>query len=285
MWAQVARHISETTGNAFGAAHAQAVGGGCINEAYLLDDGWKKYFVKLNSPSLLRMFEAEVAGLREMISARAMRVPEPVCCGVAEGRSYLVLEHVDMGHAGDARAMGLQLAALHRRTRERFGFHCNNTIGSTPQINTWMECWVDFYREHRLGYQFELAARNGASFQGVEVLMDRLEDYFSDYTPKASLLHGDLWGGNASFDQDGNPVIYDPACYYGDREADIAFTEMFGGFGAGFYEAYHEAWALDEGYAVRKDLYNLYHQLNHFNLFGGCYARSAQACVERLLRA
>jgi len=184
--------------------------------------------------------------------------------------------------------LGRQLAALHRVTHTRFGWHRDNTIGSTPQINTQKNDWVTFYREQRLRYQLELAAENGygGSLQRRgEQLLERLPAFFISYRPRPSLLHGDLWGGNHAALTDGTPVIFDPAVYYGDREADLAMTELFGGFGSGFYSAYRAAWPLDPGYRVRKDLYNLYHVLNHLNLFGGGYRGQAEQMVDRLLAA
>jgi fructosamine-3-kinase len=181
---------------------------------------------------------------------------------------------------------GEQLAAMHQYSKDQFGWHRDNTIGSTHQPNKWNSNWIDFWRDQRLGFQLKLAARNGASRRLInkgEQLQDNLEGFFSDYQPVASLLHGDLWSGNYSITAEGDPVIFDPAVYYGDREADIAMTELFGGFGQDFYSAYNNVWPLDDGYKIRKTFYNLYHILNHFNLFGGGYASQAEGMLERLL--
>jgi len=148
-----------------------------------------------------------------------------------------------------------------------------------------MPDWIAFYRAWRLRPQFELARHNAAPrglLRQGERLLERLEAFFPGYHPMPSLLHGDLWGGNHGY-ADGVPVLFDPAVYYGDREVDLAMTELFGGYPADFYAAYREAWPLDPGYRVRKPLYNLYHVLNHFNLFGGGYAAQAEAMVRRLL--
>jgi len=240
------------------------------------------------------MFVAEADGLRELAKANAIRVPSPVCYGEAAGQSWLVTEFIAFGRGSDdsAQLLGRQLAAMHRYTSQQFypsrpfGWTRDNTIGSTPQQNSRTDNWVDFYRERRLRFQFELAARNG--FTGLlqakgERLMESLNVFFTNYVPEASLLHGDLWGGNRAFDATGQPVIFDPAVYYGDRETDIAMTELFGGFGADFYAAYQEACPLDAGYSVRKTLYNLYHILNHANLFGGGYASQAENMIDQLL--
>ena len=183
--------------------------------------------------------------------------------------------------------LGKQLAQLHlaKTEKQAFGWHRNNTIGSTPQINPWNEDWIEFYTENRLRYQFDLARQKRMSFKYEEDLYEKIPQFFADYDPEASILHGDLWGGNASANRHDLPVIYDPATYYGDRETDIAFTELFGGFTQAFYQNYHQTYPLDPGYKIRKKLYNLYHVLNHYNLFGGGYASQAQSMIHELLTA
>ncbi len=182
--------------------------------------------------------------------------------------------------------LGQQLAAMHRTTTNEFGWRRNNTIGSTPQINIGEQDWVMFYREQRLRFQLDLANEHGYGgdlLRHGELLLEKLPVFFASYQPVPSLLHGDLWGGNHAVLHDDTPVIFDPAVYYGDREADLAMTELFGGFGSGFYAAYREAWPLDPGYRIRRDLYNLYHVLNHLNLFGGGYRGQAEQLIDRLL--
>lgn len=279
--------ISEATRRPFSARNAAAVGGGDINEAYRLDgaDG-SRYFLKLNEERLLPMFAAEAEGLETIAATQTLRVPKPVAHGCAEGRSYLVLEYLELDAHGDAGRLGERLAALHRCTSDRFGFAADNFIGTTPQPNAWNAGWVDFWRERRLGFQLRLAARNGygGALQDLgRKLLDALPAFFDGYAPQPSLLHGDLWGGNHAYTADGAPVVFDPAPYYGDREADLAMTELFGGYGPDFYAAYRAAWPSDAGYAARKPLYNLYHILNHANLFGGGYARQAETMMQRLL--
>jgi protein-ribulosamine 3-kinase len=288
LWATIEEHISREIGAPFRMADRRTVGGGCINAAYTIQGGGRQYFVKTNAASGLEMFSAEAEGLAEIARAHAIRVPQPICFGADDGHAFLVLEHIAMGDGGRSaeEALGRQLAAMHQTTRPRFGWHRDNTIGSTPQINTETASWAEFWREYRLGFQLRLAARGGAAQTLIakgEQLMERVEAFFPGGEPVASLLHGDLWGGNAAVDMQGNPVIFDPAVYYGDREADIAMTELFGGFPQRFYGAYQEMLPLDSGYGVRKTLYNLYHILNHFNLFGGGYAAQAERMVERLL--
>ncbi len=284
-WTSIAQRISEATGTPFLVKSHDTVGGGCINSATVLEDGRRRFFVKLNDAGRLAMFEAEAEGLKEIARSRSVRVPRPVCSGTVDGSAYLVLEHLELTGA-DGRCLeqlGRELAQMHRATQKQFGWRLDNTIGSTPQINTPATDWVGFWREHRLGFQLDLAARHGRNLMRPgERLMADLGEFFRSYRPTPSLLHGDLWGGNVGA-TGGRPVIFDPAVYYGDREADLAMTELFGGFSSRFYQAYREAWPLDAGYKVRKTLYNLYHVLNHFNLFGGGYASQAERMLDSLL--
>jgi protein-ribulosamine 3-kinase len=285
--AQIAWQIGQVAGHPFGAAQARSLGGGCINTALTLSDGTRRYFVKLNRAELLPMFEAEAAGLEELAESRTLRVPRPLCTGVAGGQAYLAMEYIALGGrpAGGSIQAGRLLAATHRHTRGQYGWVRDNTIGSTPQRNAPDTDWARFWAERRLGPQIEIAARNGYGGplqRAAEALLARLPDLLG-HSPAASLLHGDLWGGNLAFARDGEAVVFDPALYFGDREADLAMTELFGGFDSDFYAAYRAAWPLDSGYATRRDLYNLYHVLNHLNLFGGGYLRQAQDMLGRLL--
>jgi protein-ribulosamine 3-kinase len=284
-WDLIAEHIGAATGESFQVRHQRLVGGGCINRAAVVEDDGRAFFVKLNAPERLDMFEAESEGLAALAAARAIRVPEPICVGVAGNESFLVMERLDLGGRLDGERAGRQLAELHRATAEHFGWHRDNTIGSTPQLNRPHHDWVDFWRDCRLGPQLRLAAANGyrGRLQSAgEHLLSKL-DALIGHEPPPSLLHGDLWGGNIGATPEDEPVIFDPAVYHGDREADLAMTELFGGFGSRFQAAYREAWPLDSAYATRRILYNLYHVLNHLNLFGGGYLNQSQSMIERLL--
>ncbi|MCE5181030.1 MAG: fructosamine kinase family protein [Betaproteobacteria bacterium] len=288
MWELISKEISAAIAEDFSARTCWPVGGGCINSAWQVEGGARRFFVKSNRASSLPMFEAEAEGLREIAATGAIRVPNPICTGVAEDSSFLVLECLDFSAGGEWRAeeFGHRLAAMHRTSGALHGWRRDNTIGATPQINLPTENWPEFWRDNRLGYQLGLAARNGytgALQRKGELLLARIEGFFSGYTPAPSLLHGDLWGGNYAFAQSGEPVVFDPAVYYGDRETDLAMTELFGGFPAAFHVAYREAYPLDSGYRVRKTLYNLYHILNHLNLFGGGYLGQAEDMIARLL--
>ncbi|MBF0255146.1 MAG: fructosamine kinase family protein, partial [Gammaproteobacteria bacterium] len=276
---QISAMISQRSGVEFRPRQTQPLGGGCINQALMLSDGTSRWFVKLNRAERLEMFEAEAAGLEALAATGAIRVPQPLGAGVAGEQSFLVLEYLELGGRGDAAEAGRQLAELHRHQAEAFGWQRDNCIGSTPQINTWQASWIDFWREQRLDFQLQLLKRNGLAsgrlLSDAQILVQQLPALLT-HNPAPSLLHGDLWGGNLAYAAEGAPVIFDPAVYYGDREADIAMTELFGGFPQAFYTAYNQAWPLDAGYPRRKTLYNLYHILNHANLFGGSYLGQAQ---------
>jgi protein-ribulosamine 3-kinase len=278
--------ISEATGKAFSAKHNQRTGGGSINRTMKISDGNNSYFVKLNRPGLLAMFEAESAGLTELTQSDFV-IPEVICSGKNDHAAWLVLQNLQLGGGNQASfaQAGETFARMHQVRREHFGWSMDNTIGSTPQINDWTGSWAEFWKTHRLGYQIQLAKQNGYR-QGVIDKASRLADecqQFFTHNPFPSLLHGDLWSGNLSFDVKGQAAVYDPAVYYGDREADLAMTELFGGFSHSFYDAYNQAFPLDAGYRVRKKLYNLYHILNHMNLFGGGYEHQALSMTESLL--
>ncbi|RMF94659.1 MAG: fructosamine kinase family protein [Gammaproteobacteria bacterium] len=270
-------------------AGAEACGGGSINRTlWLCSQAGRQYFLKLNEASLADMFAAEAAGLAELARAGAVRVPAVLGHGLAGEHAYLLLEYLPM-RAGGARAaarLGEQLAALHRVSADAYGWHRDNTIGSTPQTNAWCGDWTEFWCRRRLQPQLELAARGGhADIAALgQRLLERVPALLAGHEPPPSLLHGDLWGGNWAQSMSGEPVIFDPAVYYGDREADLAMTRLFGGFPGEFYRAYEQAWPLPPGAGRRDALYRLYHVLNHLNLFGSAYAGQAAAIMHGLLR-
>ena len=289
-WRRIAADVGSRTGLRLRPDAVRPVSGGCINSGWRVASDAGEVFVKTNAKASLAMFEAEHEGLRALAVAEALRVPQALATGVSGSLAWIAMEWIETGRSGTAtgRALGEGLAKQHRYSAERFGWHRDNTIGSTPQPNGWRADWVGFFADMRIRHQLELAARGGCPRRLIDAgerLLDQIGVFFTDYTPDASLLHGDLWGGNWAADSDGRPFVYDPAVYYGDREADMAMTELFGGFDAGFYAAYQAEWPMDPGYGTRKDLYNLYHVLNHVNLFGAGYLGQAQALIARLLAA
>jgi protein-ribulosamine 3-kinase len=260
--------------------------GGCINDCYLVEAGAARLFVKLNAARFADAFAAEADGLAALRGA-GLRAPEPLAHGTAAGHAFLALEALELGGKEHFAALGHALAALHRVPGERFGWTRDNYIGASVQHNAQCADWVDFWRARRLAPQLRLALANGHPeiSKPVEQLSEALPRLLAGHSPSASLLHGDLWRGNVGFLAGGAPVVFDPALYRGDREADLAMTELFGGFPRAFYAAYEEAWPLDEGYRTRKHLYNLYHLLNHLNLFGGGYLAQVRATLGLLLRS
>ena len=284
----IAAAIGERTGVPFAALSVKPVSGGSIHHAWHLDDGLRHYFVKTGEIAAAPMFAAEAQGLQALSSAAVVPVPTFIALGQTGTEAFLVLEHLELtvlDQAGGAR-LGAALAQLHRITGDSFGWTDDNFIGATLQQNTPHPGWPHFFGERRLRPQLQLALQNGMDrtlvTKGYGVI-ERIGGLFLNYRPAPSLLHGDLWSGNAAQINGGGPVIFDPAGYYGDRETDIAMAELFGGFPISFYAAYRAAWPLDSGYEARKPLYNLYHILNHFNLFGAAYLGQAQRMIERLL--
>ncbi len=244
-------------------------------------------FVKTGPASALAMFEAEAEGLEEIARSNTIRVPAVHDCGVEHGQAFIAMERLQFirASARDERLLGEQIAAMHRVTSERHGWHRDNTIGPTPQRNPQSEDWTDFFTRHRIAFQLRLAADRGYGGDlqvNGNKLLDKLPQLLAGHQPDASLLHGDLWGGNWANTPDG-PAIFDPAVYYGDRETDLAMSRLFGGFGRAFYDAYESAWPLPPGSETRNDLYQLYHVLNHLNLFGSGYLGQSLTLINRLL--
>ncbi len=286
-WKIIAKEISIATNQIFICHQHHPVGGGCINASYILESqSGQKYFVKINDGSKLPMFKAEMNGLNELINSQTIRTPPPICCGQADKHAFLVLEYIHFSPSGNFELLGQKLAALHKTQAPYYGWSQDNTIGSTPQINSQKATWGQFWKENRLGYQLELAARHGhrgnLQKRGEQLIIS-LDQFFVGHKPAPTILHGDLWSGNYGFDEQGQPFVFDPAVYYGDREADLAMTELFGGFPPLFYKAYNEAYPLSDDYPSRKALYNLYHILNHLNLFGSGYLSQAQHMIDELL--
>jgi protein-ribulosamine 3-kinase len=280
----------------------RAVGGGCVNNASVVSIGGDSFFLKRNAKSPEGMFLAEASGLEALRAPGALRYPRPFAVGapefeeekVAEGvalvpcaEPFLLMEYLPKGRPAPdyGERLGAGLAAQHRTTAERFGFAIDNFIGATPQPNGWLGDWVEFFAERRLEHQAKLAREKGLAESGMVRAIDRLthklDGLLGDPPEPPALLHGDLWGGNHHAGADGAPVLFDPAPYFGRREADIAMTELFGGFDEAFLETYRAEWPLAEGYPERRDVYNLYHLLNHLNLFGASYAGQVSAILRR----
>ncbi len=293
-WQDFSKQLSSQLNQAIHIETAHAVSGGDIHQAYQLHTDQGNFFLKTNSANSLLLFETEAHSLNAINQSNTIRCPKVIGYGLYRQQAWLLLEHLQLTHQGDDFQRGRDLAFMHHqinRDNRPFGWFEDNFIGHTLQKNSWHFEWIDFYGQQRLLPQLELAQLNGASrdlYDQGRKLIEKLPFWFTNYSPKASLLHGDLWGGNSAFiKEDHNSseaVIFDPASYYGDRETDIAMTELFGGYSAEFYAGYNDVFPLDSGYAQRKPLYNLYHILNHFNLFGGHYQNQAYNLIDALLK-
>jgi len=271
------------------------IGGGCINNCMRLVTARGSYLLKWNARPLPAMFQKEAHGLGLLRDTHAIRVPQVLaeCENRAGVPAFILLEWIESPpgqRAPRQDQLGEQLARLHQegvspQQPPAYGLDRDNYIGSTPQTNGWELDWLQFFREKRLKPQIELAEKDGklppSRRARLERLSERLEDWLGGVPRQPALLHGDLWGGNVIAGPEGEPVLIDPAVYYGDREAEIAFTELFGGFTPLFYQAYRTAWPLEPGYAERRDLYNLYHLLNHLNLFGESYGVEVDEICRR----
>ncbi|HEX2669036.1 MAG TPA: fructosamine kinase family protein [Gammaproteobacteria bacterium] len=263
----------------------QALGEGVGSTRWRVESSGGAWFVKGGDADILA---AEADGLKALAACGAMRVPRLHSEGVLDkGDGYLIMEWLELSHGASTSGarLGEALARQHLAPAPRFGWPCANFIGATPQFNREGTDWAAFFREQRLGFQLRLAGEDGhrgALQEEGARLLEGLPRFFAGYAPSPALLHGDLWGGNWGTVQDGGPVVFDPAVYRGDREADLAMTELFGGFPESFYAAYNAHAPLDAGYRVRRDLYNLYHVLNHLNLFGGGYLGQALGLIRKL---
>ncbi|XP_010255538.1 PREDICTED: protein-ribulosamine 3-kinase, chloroplastic [Nelumbo nucifera] len=279
-----------TEGKATQITRISPIGGGCINRANRYDTDAGPFFVKSNRSIGPSMFEGESLGLSAMYETKSIRVPKPFKVGpLPSGGSYIIMEFIEFGSSrGDQSVLGRKLAEMHKagKSNKGFGFDVNNTIGSTPQINTWSSDWVQFYAEHRLGYQLKLAKDqfgDSTIYEKGQRLVKNMGPLFEGAVLEPCLLHGDLWSGNISSDKNGYPLILDPACYYGHNEAEFGMS-WCAGFGGSFYKSYFEVMPKQPGFEKRRDLYMLYHYLNHYNLFGSGYRSSAMSIIDDYLR-
>jgi fructosamine-3-kinase len=268
---------------------SHATQGGDSHTSYQLHTQDKNYFLKCSSAQNIAMLQTEQHSLAALLQSNTITCPTPYATGIFEKNAWLLMEFIPLNQAGDETQRGRDLGFMHQQIHHKsqpFGWFEDNFIGQTLQRNLWSSDWVHFYGQHRLRPQLELSQLKGAPntlYQSGRQLIEALPFWFQDYQPEASLLHGDLWAGNSAFNAQGEPVFFDPACYYGDRETDLAMTELFNGFSPDFYKGYNEIFPIDSGYQQRKPLYQLYHLLNHFNLFGGQYLQQVEASLKQLL--
>ena len=269
----------------------RAVGGGEISSAYVLElSNGNRVFLKLNNESKADLFRAEEEGLSAMRETKSVSVPRVIARGTDETGTFLLMEQIEAGRAckTSSERLGRELALMHMADSTQFvpgakyGFISENYIGEIAQINTPKEKWAEFFAECRLLPQIELASHyfSREDIKKFDKLLDKLDEYLPE-PERPSLLHGDLWSGNYLIDTSGKPWLIDPAAYVGHAEADLAMTELFGGFDEHFYGAYKEVAGIDKGYAERRDLYNLYNLLNHLNHFGSSYLGAVMNTLKK----
>jgi fructosamine-3-kinase len=284
MWHFISEQISQTTQQEFICDDIREVKSGDTHKTFKISDGKQRFFIKTNEKFHLANFEAEAEGLNHLSQAELFRIPQVICTGIVSNHSFLVLEHITMtqGDDQDWFCFGQTLAKLHQsQTQQMYGWQEDNFIGLTPQPNLWQKKWSQFFAEQRIGFMLQLLCEKGQINSNIEQVVDTIVSLLAGHSPQSSMLHGDLWQGNAGF-HNTQPVLYDPAFYFGDRETDIAMSELFGRFPQAFYQGYSETWPLDTDYQYRKPIYQLYHVLNHALLFGGHYIDSVKITLKNL---
>lgn len=292
----LARALVDLFGSSVAITQTDRLRGGDINKAYALTlSTGDKIFMKANAKNNAGFFTAEADGLTAIAETQTIATPKIICTGTDDGEdvgySFLLLNYIESGEKNKNfwEAFAKDLAALHKADTSKilsdketqFGFFQANFIGARPQKNTPTRTWIEFFRDNRLAPQFRDADSyfTPSDREKITKLLDNLDRFLIE-PEKPSLLHGDLWAGNVMCSAEGKPVLIDPACYIGHREADLAMTQLFGGFPQGFYDAYNQAYPLQPGYEERRDLYNLYQLLNHLNLFGPTYLEPVLSIVE-----
>ncbi|GAM75692.1 ribulosamine/erythrulosamine 3-kinase [Vibrio ishigakensis] len=287
MWQAISQQLSDVLMFEFKIMEKTRISSGDISESYMISDGEQRYFVKINGKEFLSNFSAEVDDLAELRDSNTVTVPEIVHLGSSKDASFLILNYLPTRPLAEEKSsyqFGKQLAELHLwGDQKEFGFDNDNYIGSTLQPNRWQKKWCQFFAEQRIGWQLQLLKEKGIEFGDIDEIIDSVKYALASHKPKPSLLHGDIWYGNCAESPFG-PICYDPACYWGDSECDLAMTELFGGFPPAFYEGYQSVLPIKAGYEDRKSIYNLYHVLNHCNLFGGHYLQDAQVRIDKLIR-
>ncbi|WED28206.1 fructosamine kinase family protein [Vibrio sp. DW001] len=287
MWQAIAQQLSDTLLFDFKIVEKSKLSGGDISECYMVSDGEQRYFVKSNSREFFNRFEVEAENLQKLRQTGTVYVPELVHIGKSKHNAFIILNYVPTKPIDDGKSsykFGVELAKLHLWGEQKeYGFDTENFIGATLQPNAWNKKWSRFFSEQRIGWQLQLLAEKRISFGDINDIVSRVNRLLSSHNPKPSLLHGDLWSGNVANTPFG-PICYDPACYWGDSECDIAMTELFEGFKTEFYQGYQSILPIEAGYSKRKNIYNLYHILNHCNLFGGHYLEEAERIISEIVQ-
>ena len=298
MWSAIAESISLETGRQFIITNRHEVAGGDINLAYILEGEFqntpefkdtksltKKYFVKINHKDQLSLFDTELDNLQHINNLSSIKTTSPITIAKTLDKSFLVLryENLSLARYENWHGLGNQLARMHLNTSHgQFGWHQDNYIGSSIQVNRWQSNWRTFFAEQRIGWQLQVLAEKSIKIGDIDHIVKICHDLLLHHQVTPCLVHGDLWQGNVGF-VDNHPIIYDPACYFGDREVDIAMTELFGSFPTEFYQGYESTYPLNKGYEQRKMVYNFYHVLNHLNMFEHEYLEQAKSALSRII--
>ncbi|WP_077922078.1 fructosamine kinase family protein [Spirosoma sp. 209] len=285
--------LFQTLGRTVDVIETQFLSGGDINMAAQVFSSEGVFFVKWNHADsqttlgAFNPFETEARGLNLLRQTDTLAIPEIMGCGQHQGKSYLILEFISSGKPNQLywEMLGQSLAEMHSHTQPRFGLHFDNFIGSLPQTNTLTSSGFDFFFDQRLLPQAGMALYKGLLTKPYYEALFRLREQLPNLLPneRPALLHGDLWSGNVMVTEQGTPALIDPAVYYGFREAELAFSKLFGGFDQRFYDAYNEAFPLDRGFDERVGIYNLYPLLVHVNLFGSGYVSGVERILKRYL--
>lgn len=286
MWQTISSDIANTLQLDFIISDTQKLTGGDINLAYKVSSSNNTYFVKINKKQFHECFLSEAFSLDHLSQNSSLIVPKVITSGQTNDCSYLVLEFIDMHTSGNNQGefyqLGQSLALLHSANQQaEFGWPEDNFIGSTKQLNDYQEQWSIFFAQNRINYQLKLLAQKGIELVDIESFSQLCQQLLAHHHPIPTLVHGDLWQGNIAFSNH-IPCLFDPACYYGDREVDIAMSELFGRFPESFYKGYQASYPLQEGYLQRRHIYNGYHMLNHANLFGGIYIDQAKTFIKEI---
>lgn len=286
MWQAISQQLSDTLMFDFQIVEKQKIHGGDICESYMISDQSQRYFIKINRLECFQNFEAEAESIALLRQSSSVFVPELVTLGKTKDHAFLVLNYLPtkpLDDSANSYQFGEQLAKLHCWGEQKeYGFDTDNYIGEMLQPNKWEKKWSHFFAEQRIGWQLQLMREKGIELIDIAEFTQVIRELLNGHQPKPSLLHGDLWHGNTALCAFG-PLCFDPACYWGDRECDIALTELFGGFKNEFYQGYESILPLSNQYPQRKLIYNLYHVLNHYNHFGGHYLDQAQQMIDEIV--
>ena len=287
MWNSIRHQLAQVLQQSVHFEQPQRLTDDEIERKYLLPSDAGEFFIKLRSRDQYEKFACEQRDLHRLAQYEQIRVPVPLLCGVANQTAFMLLPFHRLTEGSNEQwfQFGCELACLHQcQEQAMYGWDEDNFLGMTVQPNRWHKHWPQFFAEQRIGWQLSLLEEKDRLDEtwNIDEIVDVVMRQLHGHQPPPSLLHGDLWRGNTGFTEEG-PLLFDPSCYFGDREADLAMTELFGPFPAPFYQGYQSVWPLEPGYVERRDIYNLYHRLNHLNLFGDCFRQQATLAIAALL--